>query len=63
MRNHTPWNIYCPNLVPTAAGLSVVSFIAFIVAFWPVWGLLSPFFVTFLMMGVVFSAHFIPWPF
>lgn len=63
MKNYAPWDIYCPKMIPTASALSVVAFIAFVVAFWPVWGLLSPLFVSLLSVGLLFSAHFVPWPF
>lgn len=63
MKNHIPWEVYCPNMIPIATGASVVWFISLIVTFWPVWGLLSPLLVGFLVMGVVFLTHFIPWPF
>jgi hypothetical protein len=32
------------------------------IAFWPAWGMLSPLFVAVLVIGLIFSAHFIPWP-
>eukprot|EP01039_Chlorochromonas_danica_P000063 gene63-69_t len=62
MKNNIPWDVYCPNLISVSAGLSVLSFVSFVFTFWPVWGLLSPFFVGFLTMGFLFSTHFIPWP-
>jgi hypothetical protein len=62
MKNHIPWEIYCPNMIPLATGSSVIWFICLVMAFWPVWGLLSPLFVGFLTIGAIFSTHFIPWP-
>lgn len=58
-----PWEVYCPNMIPTATGLGVVSMILTMIAFWPVWGMLSPLIVIVLVIGFIFSAHFIPWPF
>jgi hypothetical protein len=63
MKNHIPWEIYCPNMIPVATGFSVLWYISLVVTFWPVWGFLSPLFVGFLVMGAVFLTHFIPWPF
>lgn len=57
-----PWDIYCPNMIPTATGASVVCFISLIVTFWPSWGFLSPLFVGALTIGGIFSTAFIPWP-
>ena len=59
---NVPWEIYCPNMIPIATGLGVFSMLALIVAFWPVWGFLSPLYVLVMIMGFIFSAHFIPWP-
>jgi hypothetical protein len=57
-----PWDIYCPNMIPTATGLGAASSFLAMIAFWPVWGMLSPLFVVVLVIGLIFSAHFIPWP-
>jgi hypothetical protein len=57
-----PWDIYCPNLIPASTILGVLSFIFLVLAFWPIWGFLSPLFITFLFVGLLFSTHFIPWP-
>jgi hypothetical protein len=62
MKNNVPWDIECPNMIPIATGSGVLSFVSFIVTMWPVWGLLSPLLVTFLLLGLIFVTHFIPWP-
>ena len=62
MKITAPWDVYCPNMIPTATGLGVTSLILAMIAFWPVWGMLSPLFIVILAIGLLFSAHFIPWP-
>lgn len=57
-----PWDIYCPNMIPISTGLAVSCMILLMIAFWPVWGLLAPIYITVMVMGLIFSAHFIPWP-
>ena len=59
-RVHIPYDIYCPNMIPIATAFGVLSYILFIVAFWPVWGLLSPLIVTIELFGMIFSLHFVP---
>mmetsp|Transcript_23992 Transcript_23992/g.35212 ORF Transcript_23992/g.35212 Transcript_23992/m.35212 type:complete len:156 (+) Transcript_23992:50-517(+) len=56
------WDIYCPRMIPTATLLGVLCIIFSISAFWPIWGFLSPLVITMLVLGFVFSTHFIPWP-
>jgi hypothetical protein len=62
MRINTPWEIYCPRMIPASTALGVLSIISAIVAFWPLWGLLTPLVIMTLCMGILFSTHFIPWP-
>ncbi|KAJ1405279.1 hypothetical protein B484DRAFT_457112 [Ochromonadaceae sp. CCMP2298] len=57
-----PWEVFCPNMIPMATGFGVLFLVLFIVSFWPVWGMLTPLWVGILMIGFVFSAHFVPWP-
>lgn len=57
-----PWDIYCPNMIPISTGLVVSSMILLMITFWPVWGLLAPLYITVMVIGLVFTAHFIPWP-
>jgi hypothetical protein len=61
-RINIPWEIYCPRLIPISSGLGVGSFLLFVIAFWSIYGLLAPFIVLLLCMGLIFSTHFIPWP-
>lgn len=55
-----PYEIYCPNMIPVATAFGVSSYILFILAFWPVWGLISPLIITIELFGLIFVAHFIP---
>lgn len=58
--NTYEWNVVAPNMVPTAAGFSALATITFMIAFWPVWGLLTLPITALFVMGILFSAHFIP---
>jgi hypothetical protein len=63
MKENLPWHLASPNMIPISTTCGVLSYISTMVAFWPVWGLMSPLFVTLFSLGLIFSAHFIPWPF
>lgn len=58
----TPWEIYCPQMIPTSTALGIICLILLNIAFWPIWGLLTPLILMILLMGFLFSTHFIPWP-
>ena len=60
IRDYRIWEIHCPNMIPILTGAGTFCVVTTVVAMWPVWGLLSPLFVFFLMMGFMFLAHFIP---
>lgn len=62
MKITVPWEIYCPHLIPISTTLGLLSVLLFMIAFWPVFGMLSPLIITILLMGFLFSTHFIPWP-
>ena len=55
-------NIYSPKIIPTATILGLLCVVLLMVAFWPIYGLLTPFLVFFLLFGFLFSAHFVPVP-
>ena len=57
----TPWEIYCPNMIPTSTALGVTCVILLMISFWPVWGMLTPLIVTIMLLGFLFLSHFIPW--
>ena len=48
MKNTIPWDIYCPRMIPAATLFGVMSIVFFMVAFWPLWGLLTPLVMFFL---------------
>ena len=52
-----PWDIYCPNMIPISTFLSVLCYVSTIISFWPIWGLLSPLYITVLLFGLVFAAE------
>lgn len=60
IKDYRMWDVHCPNMIPMLTGAGVCCIVSLVVAMWPVWGLLSPFLVFFLMMGFMFVAHFIP---
>lgn len=60
IRDYRMWDIHCPNMIPMLTGAGASCIVSLVVAMWPVWGLLSPLLVFFLMMGFMFLAHFIP---
>ena len=55
-------DIYSPKIIPIATGLGVLCVLLLMVAFWPIFGLLTPLLVFFLLFGFLFSAHFVPCP-
>jgi len=57
-----PWDIYCPHLIPISTGLGLLCFILFMIALWPIYGMLTPLIITILLMGFLFTTHFVPWP-
>ena len=57
-----PWEVYCPRLIPISTALGLLTFLFLIIAFWQYYGLLTPFIILLLAMGLLFSTHFIPWP-
>lgn len=60
INDYRMWEVHCPNMIPMMTGAGAVCVISLMTAMWPVWGLLSPVLVFFLMMGFMFIAHFIP---
>jgi hypothetical protein len=62
MKVTAPWEIYCPHMIPTSTALGIICIILSMITFWDVWGMLTPLIVMILLMGFLFSAHFIPWP-
>eukprot|EP01031_Cornospumella_fuschlensis_P036005 gene36005-43666_t len=34
MKITAPWSVYCPSMIPTAAGFSVAAFVSLVAAFW-----------------------------
>jgi hypothetical protein len=57
-----PWEIYCPNMIPLSTFLGLLCILSLFFAFWPIWGVLTPLYIGIMTLGVIFSAHFIPWP-
>ena len=57
-----PWDIYCPHLIPISTVLGLLVVFLLVVAFYPIYGMLTPLIMGILLMGFLFSTHFIPWP-
>ena len=58
-----PWEIYCPHLIPISTVLGLLVVFLLVVAFYPIYGMLTPLIIGILLMGFLFSSHFLPWPF
>jgi hypothetical protein len=54
------WEVECPNVIPTMTFFGVTCLVLTNVAFWPVWGLLTPLLVFVCMMGFLLGGHFVP---
>ena len=57
-----PWDVYCPRMIPAATLFGLLSFVLYMFAFWPRYGLLTPLIIVTISFGMLFSTHFIPWP-
>ena len=53
---------YNPKIIPVATGLGALCVLLLMVAFWPIFGLVTPLLVFFLLFGFLMSAHFVPCP-
>jgi hypothetical protein len=60
IKDHKMWDIHCPNVIPIITVLGLTAIVLLNVAFWPVWGLLTPLLIFFLTMGFLLVGHFIP---
>ena len=47
-----PWEIYCPHLIPISTVLGLLVVFLFVVAFYPIYGMLTP-----LIMGILLMVH------
>lgn len=59
-RIHLEWSVYCPRMIPTATIVGVLAALAFVAAFWPVWGLFTPGLLGLFFIGALMTAHFLP---
>lgn len=55
-----PWDTHCPRMIPAACCVSAVGSLLALMAFWPKFGFLTPFILSSIGMGAMFSLHFIP---
>jgi len=60
IRDHKMWDIHCPNVIPIICVLGLSNIVLMNLAFWPVWGLLTPVLIFFMTMGFLLVGHFIP---
>lgn len=63
LTDSSAWDVYCPRVIPTATAVGVLCGLLLIRATWPVWGFLSPLVLGIEGLGVLYSLHFVPWPF
>ena len=63
LTDSSAWDVYCPRVIPTATAVGVLCSLLLIRATWPVWGFLAPLVLGIEGLGVLFSLHFVPWPF
>jgi len=54
------YNKFCPRAVQTGAALGVSSYFCFLIAFWPVWGFVTPFLLIVLYVAAILFPNFIP---
>jgi len=54
------WEDYWPQAIPIATAFAVGSLLAFVIAFWPIWGFLTIPAIFVLFLGVLNLAHFVP---
>ena len=54
------YNITHPQHIQATLFLTIVSFITFIIAIWPIWGWISIFIAASLLMGAIMIPNFIP---
>ena len=59
-RVYAAWEVYCPNVVPMATLSSLAAFLAFSIAIWPVYGLLTVPLLSVLCVGGLMAFHFVP---
>lgn len=55
--------IHHPQLLPAATAAGVAGAFFLVRSLWPVWGFLAPLNLLVMLTGLVFSLHFVPWPF
>lgn len=55
--------IHHPQLLPAAIAAGVLGAFFLVRSLWPVWGFLAPLILLVVLTGLVFSLHFVPWPF
>jgi hypothetical protein len=60
LKDSSAWGIYCPKVLPTMAGVGLVSYLVFLRATWPLWGFLAPLVSGTQFMGILMLLHFIP---
>ncbi|GMI54621.1 hypothetical protein ScalyP_jg4327 [Parmales sp. scaly parma] len=60
MRVTTPWDIYCPRVIPTVTIIFLVGGGCMMKALWPVYAFLTPVILSAVGMAGLFSLHFMP---
>ncbi len=60
VKDYKQWPIYCPNVIPAICFLGMATIVLFHVAFWPVWGLLTPPIMFIFTLGFMLVGLFLP---
>jgi len=60
LSDSSAWSVYCPKVIPTIGVISIVTYLIFLRALWPVWGFLAPVISGTELMAMVMATNFIP---
>jgi hypothetical protein len=60
LSDSSAWSVYCPKVIPTMAVVSLVSYLIFLRACWPVWGFLAPLYSGTEIVAILMATNFIP---
>lgn len=61
VKESAAWPVYCPRVIPFMTGNGILCFLFLMRSLWPAWGFLTPFILSILSMGLLFSSQFVPW--
>ena len=59
-RIHLDWALWAPGAIESATGATVLAFLSFLIALFPLYGMLTPLLEVVILVGWVMLSHFIP---